>query len=59
MIRAALSAAASWLLLTAVAALGVRTSLQEVLTLGWRPLVLILSESVFLGLLVVAGVLLG
>ena len=57
-IREALSAAASWLLLTAVAALGVRTSLQEVLTLGWRPLVLILSESVFLGLLAVAGVLL-
>ena len=56
MMREALSAAASWLLLTAVAALGVRTSLQEILKLGWRPVVLILSETVFLGLLVIAGI---
>ncbi len=58
MIAEVLSAAASWLLLTAVAALGVRTSLQEILKLGWRPVVLMLSETVFLGLLVVAGILL-
>jgi uncharacterized integral membrane protein (TIGR00698 family) len=43
-----------WALLVAIAALGVRTSLQQFAALGWRPMALMVGETVFLGLLVVA-----
>ena len=47
-----LSNAASILLLLAITALGLRTSLREVLTIGLRPVVLLLGETVFLAVLV-------
>ncbi|UTW11185.1 YeiH family protein [Marinobacterium rhizophilum] len=43
---------ASWLLLTAIAALGVRTSLKEILTVGLKPVLLVVSETIFIVLLV-------
>ncbi|UTW11177.1 YeiH family protein [Marinobacterium rhizophilum] len=43
---------ASWLLLTAIAALGVRTSLKEILTVGIKPVLLVVSETIFIMLLV-------
>ena len=39
---------ATGLLLLAVTALGVRTSLREVASIGWRPIVLLAGESLFL-----------
>lgn len=42
------SGSASWMLLVAIAALGVRTSLQEIADVGLRPIVLMLAETVFI-----------
>ena len=45
------SSGASWLLLTAIAALGVRTSLKNVAAVGLKPIVLMVLETAFLALL--------
>jgi uncharacterized membrane protein YadS len=45
------SDAATWLLLIAITALGIRTSLRDVADVGLRPIVLMVSETVFLALL--------
>lgn len=45
------SSSASWLLLTAIAALGVRTSLKNVAAVGLKPIVLMVLETAFLALL--------
>ncbi|MFT6044307.1 MAG: putative integral membrane protein (TIGR00698 family) [Arenicella sp.] len=55
-IAEAFSVSASWLLLIAVAALGVKTSLEEIFNVGWRPVMLVVSETVFLALIVLAGI---
>jgi uncharacterized integral membrane protein (TIGR00698 family) len=39
-------------LVTAIAALGVKTSFQEFASLGWRPVALLVGETLFLGTLV-------
>ena len=49
-----LADSASLLLLLAIAALGIRTSLKEVMTIGFRPVVLLLGETLFLAAVVVA-----
>jgi len=43
-----LSHLATGLLLLAVTALGVRTSLREVASIGWRPIILLGGETLFL-----------
>ena len=37
-----------WCLVSAIAALGMKTSLQELARVGWRPLLLLVSETIFL-----------
>lgn len=37
-----------WCLVCAIAALGMKTSLQELATIGWRPLALVMAETIFL-----------
>ena len=49
-----LADSASLLLLLAIAALGIRTSLKEVMTIGLRPVILLLGETLFLAAVVVA-----
>jgi uncharacterized integral membrane protein (TIGR00698 family) len=49
-----LADSASLLLLLAIAALGIRTSLKEVMTIGFRPVILLLGETLFLAAAVVA-----
>jgi uncharacterized integral membrane protein (TIGR00698 family) len=44
-------------LVTAIAALGVKTSLQALGQLGWRPVALLVGETVWIALLVLLGVL--
>lgn len=44
--------ASRWCLITAIAALGMKTSLQDLAQVGWRPMALLVSETVFLLLLV-------
>lgn len=44
-------------LVTAIAALGVKTSFQEFASLGWRPVALLVGETLFLGTLVFCSLL--
>lgn len=37
-----------WCLIVAMAAIGMKTHLQEILAVGWKPVILMLSETVFL-----------
>lgn len=50
---------ATGLLLLAVTALGVRTSLREVASIGWRPIALLGGETVFLAAVIASLLLLG
>jgi uncharacterized integral membrane protein (TIGR00698 family) len=46
----------SWCLMTAIAALGMKTSFRDLIKVGWRPVGLILAETVWIGALVLASV---
>lgn len=46
----------SHLLVIAMAAIGVKTSLKQVLSVGWRPVLLMASETVFLAGLIIFGI---
>lgn len=54
----AMSAVASdtsrWLLVAAIGAAGIKTNFAELLTLGWRPVLMLVCETVFIALTVVA-----
>jgi uncharacterized integral membrane protein (TIGR00698 family) len=50
-----LSEMSRWCLVVAIAALGVKTSLQQFAALGWRPIALMVGETAFLAVLVVAA----
>ena len=47
-----------WCLVTAIAALGIKTSLEKLAVVGWKPVALMAGETVFLAALVLAAVLL-
>lgn len=47
-----------WCLVVAIAALGVKTSLQQLASLDWRPVFMLVAETLFLALLILGGVLL-
>jgi uncharacterized integral membrane protein (TIGR00698 family) len=51
----ALQEASRWCLVIAIAALGTRTSLGDLARVGWRPVALIVGETLFVGALVLAG----
>lgn len=52
------SDASRWMLVTAIAAAGVKTSFEDLLKLGWKPVALLLAETVFIVAFVVISVLL-
>lgn len=52
---AAASAASSWLLVVAIAAVGVKSSPAELVRMGWAPAILLVGETLFIGALVLAG----
>lgn len=47
-----------WCLVVAIAALGVKTSFQQLASLGWRPVLMLVSDTVFLAGLILGGLLL-
>ena len=47
-----------WCLITAIAALGIKTSFQKLAAVGWKPVVMMVAKTVFLALLVLGVVLL-
>jgi uncharacterized integral membrane protein (TIGR00698 family) len=52
----ALKSISRWCLVTAIAALGMKTSLKAMAAVGWRSITLIVAETVFLAVLVLAVV---
>ena len=50
--------ASRWMLVTAIAAAGVKTSFEDLLKLGWKPVAMLVTETVFIVAFVVAAVLL-
>jgi uncharacterized integral membrane protein (TIGR00698 family) len=56
--RGVLAEVSRWCLITAIAALGMKTSLATLLHLGFRPLALVIAETVFLAALVGTALLL-
>ncbi len=53
----AATGASSWCLVTAIAALGMKTSFKEVFAVGWRPIAMMVGETVWIGALVLTAVL--
>ena len=48
-----------WILVTAIAGAGVKTSLEDLLKLGWAPVLMLVGETVFIASFVLVVVLLG
>lgn len=53
-----ITAASRWFLVTAIAALGMKTSFQRLAAVGWRPVALMLAETAFIAFFVLAALLL-
>jgi uncharacterized integral membrane protein (TIGR00698 family) len=51
------SSASRWCLVAAIAAAGVKTSFEELLKLGWQPVLMLVAETVFIAAVVAAGML--
>jgi len=45
------------LLVTAIAAAGIKTSFEDLVKLGWQPVVMLVGETLFIGVFVLVGVL--
>jgi uncharacterized integral membrane protein (TIGR00698 family) len=45
-----------WLLVTAIAAAGIKTSFEDLMKLGWQPVAMLVGETVFIASLVLASV---
>jgi uncharacterized integral membrane protein (TIGR00698 family) len=54
----AASTASRWLLVIAIAAVGVKSSPAELMRMGWAPLLLLAGETLFIGAVVLGGALL-
>jgi uncharacterized integral membrane protein (TIGR00698 family) len=52
------SSASRWCLVAAIAAAGVKTSFEDLLQLGWQPVILLLAETAFIACFVATGILL-
>jgi uncharacterized integral membrane protein (TIGR00698 family) len=57
-VTAAADVVSRWCLVTAIAALGMKTSFKALATVGWRPVGLMIAETAWIGGLVLAAILL-
>ncbi|NMG76596.1 putative sulfate exporter family transporter, partial [Aromatoleum diolicum] len=53
----ATSSLSRWCLVVAIAALGVKTSFQQLAAVGWRPVAMLAANTVFLAALILGGLL--
>ena len=53
---AAATTFSAWCLVTAIAALGMKTSLRDLMEVGWKPVGLMIAETLFLGALVLTAI---
>lgn len=56
-VESGMQGASRWCLVLAIAALGTRTSLGDLVQVGWRPVAIVVGETVFVGILVLSGLL--
>jgi uncharacterized integral membrane protein (TIGR00698 family) len=56
-VEAGMQGASRWCLVLAIAALGTRTSLGDLVQVGWRPVAIVVGETLFVGVLVLSGLL--
>lgn len=49
------SSGATWCLVTAIAALGMKTSFKDLTVVGWRPIAMIVGETIWIAALVIAA----
>lgn len=54
LVQHAANEASRWALVMAISAIGMKTQLKEITTVGWKPVALMLGETLFLMLLVIA-----
>ena len=54
-VSSACSDLSRWCLVVAIAALGVKTSFQQIAALGWRPVLMMVVNTVFLAVLILGG----
>jgi uncharacterized membrane protein YadS len=47
----------NWLLIIAIAAIGLKTSLKQIASVGWKPVFLLTTETVFFASLILSGIL--
>jgi uncharacterized membrane protein YadS len=45
-----------WLLVTAIAAAGIKTSFEDLMKLGWQPVAMLVGETIFIAALVLGAV---
>ncbi len=57
-IAGALGQVSRWCLVIAIAALGVKTSFRQLAELGWKPVVMMVAETVFIAAVVLGGIML-
>lgn len=57
-VASTVQSASGWCLVTAIAALGTKTSLGDLAKVGWSPIAVMVGETLFVGLLVLAGLVL-
>jgi uncharacterized integral membrane protein (TIGR00698 family) len=57
-VESGLQGASRWCLVLAIAALGTRTSLGDMAHVGWRPVAVVVGETLFVGVVVLTGLLL-
>ena len=55
-LASALGEVSRWCLVVAISALGVKTSLMQLAELGWKPVVMIVAETLFIAAVVLGGV---
>jgi len=53
-----MSSLSRWCLVVAIAALGVKTSFQQLASLGWRPVLMLLVDTAFIACLILGGLML-
>jgi uncharacterized membrane protein YadS len=51
-----MSSASRWCLVVAIAALGVKTSIGQLVSLGWKPVALMIAETAFIALATVIAI---
>jgi len=52
----AASDSSRWLLVTAIAAAGIKTSFEDLMKLGWQPVAMLVGETIFIAALVLGAV---